>query len=182
VGLWFGGAAFFNFAIAPSLFRTFDEVARHTPSDRTAFQPLGHPDADSREQLGKALAGAAVGPIFPMYFAMLTACGMIALATAFAWRRENPGCRVHRWRFLVAVMALATVLAGWPISNLVAELRLARFSSETAIAEAAKAAFASWHVVSLLLSFVTVILAGALLAMAAWMPRKAPLVGAEARH
>lgn len=169
VGLWFGAAAFFNFAVAPSLNRTYAEVVRNAPSDRTAFQPLGSPGASeaARQQLGSALFGAGVGPIFPIYFALMSGCGTVALATASAWR--NLG-RIHKARFLLAVMALACALAGWPISNLVSELRLARFNPEEALATVARSSFATWHLVSLSLSAVTVLLAGVLLILTAWLP------------
>jgi acyl phosphate:glycerol-3-phosphate acyltransferase len=169
VGLGFGGAAFFNLAIAPSLFRTFDTVVRTSPSDRTAGLSIIPASADPTDidRLGKALAGAAVSPIFPMYFSLLTGCTAIALLTAVVWRRRG---RIHRARLLVAIMALATVLAGWPISTKVSELRLLRFSPDPMIAELAKSEFAVWHLVSLALSLLTVLLLGIILVMAAWLP------------
>lgn len=173
VGVWFGGAGFFNLAVAPSLNRSYKDVVESAPNDRTAYQPVGQADAtpESRKQLASALFGAGVGPIFPIYFATTAACGVIALATAFVWRRETP---FGKARWLVALMALATVLAGWPVSNLVSELRIARYASEKDIADAATAAFATWHLVSLALSLVGVLLAGVLLVLAAWLPAKPP--------
>ena len=146
-------------------------MVKTAPSDRTAFQPLGDANATPKMQddLGSALFGAGVGPVFPIYFAMALGCGAIALVTAFAWRREG---RLHRWRLLTAIAAFATVLAGWPISNVVSELRLARFTHEPDIAQYAKDSFTAWHLVSLALSFVMVVLAGILLAMTAWLPQR----------
>lgn len=169
VGLWFGGAGFFNFVVAPSLNRSYKEVVASAPSDRTAYQPIGDPmpTDESRKQLGSALFGAGVGPIFPKYFMLGAGCGIVVLATAFAWRKEQP---FGRARFLIALLALATVLAGWPVSNLVSELRIARFAAEKDIASAAAAAFTTWHLVSLAMSLVTVLLAGVLLVLAAWLP------------
>lgn len=169
VGLWFGAAGFFNFAVAPSLNRTYTEVVRNAPSDRTAFQPLGSPNASeaARQQLGSALFGAGVGPIFPVYFALMSGCGIVAVATAWEWRKLG---RIHKARFLLAVMASACALAGWPISNLVSELRLARFNPDEALAAVARSSFTTWHLVSLSLSVVTVLLAGALLILTAWLP------------
>jgi len=170
VGFWFGGAAFFNFVVAPSLFRSYADVVNTAPSDRTAYQPLGLPEAtpEIRNQLALALAGAGVGPIFPKYFLMMTLCGVTAFITALAWRSEG---RLHYRRAVVAFVALATVLAGWPLSNMVAELRMLRFDPDRAIANTAKADFALTHLVSLGLSTLTVLLAGVLLILAAWLPR-----------
>ena len=55
---------------------------------------------------------------------------------------------------------MLTVAIGWPLSNYVSDLRLARFAPDAGIASAAKAAFGPWHLVSLRLSTVTVCLAG----------------------
>ncbi|CAN5625867.1 hypothetical protein BH11PLA2_BH11PLA2_40340 [soil metagenome] len=171
VSLWFGGAGFFNFVVAPSLFRSYAEVVETAPSDRTANLPLLKADTDeaTKKKLAGALFGAGVGPVFPKYFAMMTACAVIALVTAFTWRRDG---RVHRTRFLVALMALATIAVGWPISKEVTAMRLLRFHSNPDIAKVAVDAFATWHLVSLALSFITVILAGVLVVLCAWLPQK----------
>lgn len=171
VSFWFGGAGFFNFVVAPSLFRSYAEVVETAPSDRTANMPLLKADADTetKKKLAGALFGAGVGPVFPMYFAMMTVCGVIAFVTALTWRREGP---VHRTRFLVAMMALATIAAGWPISNTVSALRLARFDANPDIARYAVDAFGTWHLVSLALSFMTVLLASVLVVLCAWLPQK----------
>ncbi len=172
LGFWFGGAAFFNFAAAPAIFASFKEVVFAGPSDRTAFETLIAVDApeERKNALASALAGTAVGPVFPKYFAMQTICGVVALITALSWWNLATGRRINRWRVLVIGVALATVVAGWPISNYVSELRVERFTSATA-----KAAFGPWHLVSLFLSFVTVCLAGLALALAAFLPdRNAP--------
>jgi hypothetical protein len=65
-----------------------------------------------------------------------------------------------------------TVAIGWPLSNYVSELRLERFSADEAIASSAKAAFGPWHLASLLLSTVTVGLAGLALALAGRLPQE----------
>lgn len=170
LGLWFGGAAFFNFATAPAIFESFQDVVRTAPSDRTAFVPIvpPHADEDTKKNLASALAGSAVGPVFPKYFAMQAACGLIALLAAVSWWKC--GERVHRWRVYVIAAGLLTVLIGWPISAHVSELRLSRFATDSVTASAAREAFGPWHLVSLLLSFVTVVLAGVALALAAKLP------------
>jgi acyl phosphate:glycerol-3-phosphate acyltransferase len=170
LGLWFGGVAFFNFVAAVPIFDSFKQVVYDGPSDRTAFQTIIPANAtkDEKDALASALAGAAVGPVFPRYFAMQAVCGVIALVTALSWW-NLPG-KVHRWRVYLVAAALLTVLVGWPLSNYVSELRLLRFSPDTSVASAAKADFGPWHLASLLLSTVTVCLAGVALALAARLP------------
>jgi hypothetical protein len=64
----------------------------------------------------------------------------------------------------------------------VSALRLRRFSPDAAAAAAAAAAFGRWHVVSLLLSFVTIALSGAALALAAKLPADTPAPPATAEE
>jgi hypothetical protein len=172
LGLWFGGAAFFNFVSAPSIFDSFKRVVNDGPSDRTAHQTIIAPDAPqpTRDTLASALAGSAVGPIFPKYFLMQAICGGIALLTALIWLRSEPGRSVHRWRVYLIGLAALLVAVGWPISEYVSQLRIERFHPDPSVAVAARAAFGPWHLVSLLLSLVTTSLAGAGLALAARLP------------
>lgn len=176
LGLWFGGAGFFNFVSAPLIFQSFDAVAKGGPSDRTAhiditkgIEAKTPEEAESKkDSLGKALAGAAVGPIFPLYFTLQTVCCAIALGTAQTWRK-HPG-RVNRLRVTFLTAAMFVVAVSIPVGNHVSELRLLRFDPSSAIAEQATVDFRSWHLVSLMLSFVTVVMAGIALAMAAKLP------------
>lgn len=171
VGVWFGGAGFFNFAAAPAIFASFQNVVATAPSDRTANVAILPAEAKDREKaLANALAGSAVGPIFPRYFAMQAICGTLAVLTAFSWWNAVPNRRWHRTRAIVVAVGLATVAIGWPISDWVSELRPRRFDPDAAIASAASTAFASWHLASLGLSAITVLLAGTGLAMAAKLP------------
>jgi acyl-phosphate glycerol 3-phosphate acyltransferase len=171
LGFWFGGAGFFNFVTAPTIFESFKEVVETAPSDRTANIAIVPPGTSQQERanLASALGGAAVGPVFPKYFAMQAVCGLVALVTALSWWTAEGGRKVHRWRVYVVGLAVVTVAAGWPISNYVSELRVHRFESD-----AGKTAFADWHVVSLLLSTVTVALAGVVLWLAAKLPNRPP--------
>ena len=165
LGVWFGGSLFFNFLTAPAIFASFDEVARTAPSDRTAHEPLLPPDAGAarKQRLGSALAGAAVGPVFPRYFAVQAICGGLALVTALAWR--------SMLRTLLIAFGLVYVAAGWPVSRHVTELRVARVDvTNPARAEAARRAFTTWHFVSLGMSVMTVGVAGAALVLAAGLP------------
>jgi glycerol-3-phosphate acyltransferase PlsY len=169
LGLWFGGAAFFNFVTAPTVFDTFKHVVDRGPSDRTAHVRIIRADApeDDRKALASALAGSAVGPVFPKYFVWQGACGAVALLTAAAWWKLGG---VHRWRVIVIGAAVVCVAGGWPLSDAVTQLRLARFDPSPEVAANAKAAFGPWHLASLGLSTVTVLLAGVALAMGAKLP------------
>ncbi|MFO0847366.1 MAG: glycerol-3-phosphate 1-O-acyltransferase PlsY [Gemmataceae bacterium] len=173
VGFWFGGAGFFNFAAAPAIFESFKQVVADQPSDRTANVRILPADAPqpTRDALASALAGSAVGPVFPRYFLMQAVCGLVAVLTAAVWVRAEPGTRVHLARLVVLAVALGLVVAGWAISDRVSELRLQRFDPNPAVADAARAAFGPWHLVSLALSGVTTLLAGVGLALGARLPK-----------
>jgi glycerol-3-phosphate acyltransferase PlsY len=175
LGFWFGGAGFFNFLAAPPIFASFKQVVYAGPSDRTARETIIQADAseDRKKALASALAGSAVGPVFPRYFAMQAVCGFLALVTAISWWKAEG--KVHRRRAILIALAVLTVALGWPISNRVSELRLLRFAPDQSIAAGAEADFVTWHLVSLLLSFVTVCLAGIALALAARLPAEVPL-------
>lgn len=165
LGVWFGGGLFFNFLTAPAIFASFDEVVRTAPSDRAANEPLLPPGADEerKKRLGSALAGAAVGPVFPRYFATQAVCAGLALVTALAWRA--------RVRAKVIAAGLLCVAAGWPLSRYVTDLRVARVDlTNPERAAEAKRAFGPWHLASLGLSVVTIGLAGAALVLAAGLP------------
>jgi hypothetical protein len=117
--------------------------------------------------------------VFPLYFGMQAVCGLLALVTALTWWKV-PG-KVHRWRVYLIALALVTLAVGWPLSNYVSELRLERYSADSAVAAAASAAFGPWHLASLALSFVTVSLAGVALALAAKLPQDDPPVATGGR-
>ncbi len=170
LGLWFGGAAFFNFVAAVPIFDSFKEVVANSPSDRTANLNIVPPGAseEQKKALASALAGSAVGPIFPRYFALQAVCGGIALITAFSWLKGGRG--IERLRFGVILAAVALVAVGWPVSLYVSDLRPMRFAAEQSIRDPAKAAFENWHLASLFLALATTCLAGVALALAAKLP------------
>ncbi len=168
-GLWFGGSLFFNFFAAPAIFTSFKAVVAESPSDRTAMieiVPPGTPP-ETRDALASALAGAAVGPVFPRYFGTQLVCGLVTLVTALAWARRG---RFHRTRALLAGVGVAIVAASIPVSWEVSRLRVERFDPEPGIAAHAKDQFGTVHLVSLALSGVTVLLAGGVLALGAKLP------------
>ncbi|WP_020472949.1 glycerol-3-phosphate 1-O-acyltransferase PlsY [Zavarzinella formosa] len=165
LGLWFGGAVMFNFVAAPAIFESFKQVVAGSPSDRTAGLDIAANTSDQQKaDLASALAGSAVGPIFPKFFALQSVCAIFVLFTAFGWRKFGG---IHRWRFLVVLLAGLTVAVGWPISIKVSALRLERLANPELRAD-----FVAWHLVSLALSALTALLAGVAMAMASKMPER----------
>jgi acyl-phosphate glycerol 3-phosphate acyltransferase len=179
LGLWFGAAFMFNLIVAPTqFFEAFPAVVESAPSDRTANLPLA-PDAtpEQKKELATALAGSAVGPVFPKFFQLQAACAALALITALGWwKRPGP---VHKWRAIYVGLAALTVAIGWPLSLTVSALRVQRFDVNPSVADAAKAAFSQWHLLSLFLSLATLALVGVALAMAARMPEGTPYQAAR---
>ena len=171
LGLWAGSAVFFNFVAAPRIFEEFKQVVANAPSDRTANLPLA-PGAgeEQKEQLANALAGSAVGPLFGPFFVLQAVCGVVALVTALGW--WTAAGKANRFRVYLLGLALLTVAIGWPISQHVSALRPQRFSPDTAVAEAARDAFAEWHLISLALSIITALLVLVALALAGRMPER----------
>jgi acyl phosphate:glycerol-3-phosphate acyltransferase len=180
LGLWFGAVVMFNFIVAPTqFFEAFPAVVESAPSDRTANLPLA-PGAteEQKKQLATALAGSAVGPVFPKFFQLQAICAALALITALGW--WSCPSKVNRWRIAVIGLAAAAVAVGWPLSNHVSALRIQRFDPVSG--EAAAAAFRDWHFVSLALSLLTAALAGIALAMAAKMPNGEKCAESRANH
>jgi acyl phosphate:glycerol-3-phosphate acyltransferase len=185
LGLWFGFAVGFSFVVALSLFNTFEALGQQ--DERPAWFPLPAEFAKSDETVngpkeqGSRVAGAAVGPIFPWYFAIQGLCGLVALATALAWSRLG---RVHRIRAWLLFAALAAVLIGWPVEQKVSELRVPRNQAMDAYLRAApseavearaallqaRGAFGRWHTYSLLLNLASILAVTAALALAANLP------------
>lgn len=168
---WFGSALFFNFLAAPVIFRTFKEVVQTAPNDRTANLPLLVNGSETEQaKLASGLAGAAVGPLFPIYFGLQSICVAVAFFTAFGWWYRGTGRPVERGRLVVLGMAGIATAISVPVSQYVTQLRTERLSLDPALAEAAVAAFGTWHLVSLALSFITTGLALVAIIYAARMP------------
>lgn len=165
LGLWFGSGVFFSLIAAPLLFQTFEGLGNRPANERPSYLSL---PSDFNKESGTRLAGAAVGPIFPWYFALQGACGLLAVGTALSW--VGAGRKVHRVRAAVVVIALLLVLAGWPVVEKVSQLRGERYAAEPAVAAAAREAFAGWHLLSLAMNLVTVALVGVAMAQSAWLP------------
>jgi acyl-phosphate glycerol 3-phosphate acyltransferase len=160
LGFWFGSAAFFSFVATPLIFTTFDGLV----DNRSGARPDWLLPTLTKVQASQ-LAGMAVSPIFPWYFLLQGACGLLALAMTFRVAGK-PLDRFERWRVAVLILGIATILVGLPLVQKIDALRAARATGD----EAARAAFAAWHLVSLLLNFITVGLAGVAMGMAAFLP------------
>jgi acyl-phosphate glycerol 3-phosphate acyltransferase len=161
LALWFGANAFFTFVVGLTLFHTFEGLAGQRPD----WLPL---TADLTREQGTRLAGIAVAPMFPQYFALQGTCGLVALITAWGWARSNPA-RVHRVRFILIAAAVVLVLAGWPLVEKIEGLRSARYYSVAAQYE-----FMELHLLSLLLNFAVLVLVGVATALAARLPADPP--------
>jgi glycerol-3-phosphate acyltransferase PlsY len=167
LGLWFGAVVFFLITTL-TIFHTLEALGQSS-AERPGWVPL---PADFTPEQGTRLAGVVLAPLFHWYFLLQGACGFLALSTALSWSRRKPG--VHRLRSVIVLLAWISVLAGWPVAQYVGELRVERYSASAAIAESARAAFATWHLISLLLNFVTLILVTFAMALAAQLPPARP--------
>lgn len=198
LGTWFGMALFFSFPVALSLFGSFEKEAEQTT--RPSWFPVNpryQLEPGMLKDQGTRAAGFAISPIFDHYFLWQGVCGLIAVTTALGWPKREPARRVHRWRVLLLILAFTTVVLGWPIEREVASLRVQRNdasdklmerleAAKTTPGEAATAAvatardesagvrrdFATWHLWSLLLNMVTILLVGVSLALAAHLPER----------
>jgi acyl phosphate:glycerol-3-phosphate acyltransferase len=166
VGLWFGSAAFFLIA-ALVIFNHFETLG--TSADRPSWIPL---PADFNKEMGTRLAGVAVGPLFDSYFPLQIVCGILAVITGLTFSQAEPNRRVHRLRNIILLLATITVVIGWLVADHVAVLRLDRYSSDEAVAQPAKAVFAYWHGVSLLLNMITMALVTVAMALTTKLPMK----------
>jgi acyl-phosphate glycerol 3-phosphate acyltransferase len=166
LGLWFGMLVFFQIATL-QIFHSFENLGQEVQT-RPAWMPVT-PDFDKEK--GTRLAGIAVAPLFDVYFPLQGVYGFLALMTALAWSRAGP---LHRLRVAVLLMALVTVIVGWPLGHHVNTLRIARYAADADVAAKAKAAFGSWHTYSLFLNFFTIILVAMGMALAARLPELRP--------
>jgi hypothetical protein len=185
VALWFGSVAFFT-AAGLLIFDAFREVSERPADRRPLWLPLpeafarpspgqGFPDPLRLEQ-GSRAAGVAVGRVFPFYYGLQAGCALVAALTALVLARSGDGS-AHRWRSLLCLLALLTVLGGWWLEVRVSELReprnaltdevLAAEPSPELLDEArqARAAFGRWHGYSLAQNFATLLLVAAVTAL-----------------
>jgi acyl phosphate:glycerol-3-phosphate acyltransferase len=176
MGLWFGSAVFFLIA-ALVIFKEFESLGES--AHRPSWMPV---PSDFDKEMGTRLAGVAVGPLFDWYFPLQIICGFLAILTGLTFSQAEPERRVHRLRNLILLLATAAAVIGWLVADYVGELRLERYSSNETVAESAKAAFAAWHGISLLLNMITIGLVTVAMALAAQLPqipvKKEPKPGA----
>jgi glycerol-3-phosphate acyltransferase PlsY len=196
VGLWFGMAVFFSFPVALTLFSTFENEAKKEERETWFPQPAdfkrdsGIKDFDLQKDQGTRAAGFAISPLFGHYFLWQGICGFLATLTALGWPGAEPGRRVHRIRVVVLILAVVTVILGWPIERKVSELRNARNEASDRWMAILKAGapntvetvetkqqvvntrqeFVTWHLWSLLLNFVTIALVTVAMAQTAMLP------------
>jgi acyl-phosphate glycerol 3-phosphate acyltransferase len=187
LGLWFGSAGFLLLIVTVSLFQTFESLGQER--SRPEWFPVkgtiyDYSDdlVDGRKEQGSRAAATAVAPLFLWFFMLQGACGLLAVATSLSWSRLYPQERAHKARTWLLLAALATVLIGWPIEQRVSALRPPRDQAIDAylraqekedaagIAIAARNTFLWWHLASLALSFVTLILVTGTMALAARLP------------
>jgi glycerol-3-phosphate acyltransferase PlsY len=190
VGLWFGTTIFFSFVVGLSLLRTFEGLTELKKDARPFWLPLppelqrappssSFPDPLAKEQ-GSRIFGKAVGPIFPWYYGIQVVCGILAVATAFAWHNDGT---VHKVRFIALAIALIAVGIGWWLEHEVGARRIVRSESSDAVlqsanptpemiqaADQARAEFGRWHGYSLLANFAAILLVLVGMALAAQLP------------
>jgi acyl phosphate:glycerol-3-phosphate acyltransferase len=151
LGWLFGASLFLQFIAGLSVFATFPEVIANAPSDRTANVAISAGLNDvHKKDLASALAGAAIGPMFPPYFRLSALAATLALIG---------GWHSPRWRFRMLLVLWFFVVGNALIAGEVSQLRLERFSDVAEIATQAKANFGRWHLISLALSMLTCVLA-----------------------
>lgn len=170
VGLWFGSSIFFTFVAAILIFKTLEGFGEMPRSDRPHWLPFRE---FYEKETGTRLAGATVSPMFPAYFMIQGACGLLALVTSLGFSRAEPRRKVHRWRFYVLLVAVLTVIIGWPLNQHVSKLRLQRFDSEPQTAQVAKEQFGRWHTYALFLNMGTIGFVTVAMGMAAALPQGA---------
>ncbi len=196
LGLWFGTVIFFSFVVGLNLFGTFEKVAEKEPEEREVWFPMWNaydgPSLDPalpeplRKEQGTRAAGVALGPLFRWYFGIQTVCAVLATATVLSWRQMGIG-RVHTARAGVLLAALVTVALGWWLLHVVENLREPRNSTfdemvrhsppraeDVRAAIDARQAFMRWHLVSLGVNMVTVLLVTIAMAQAAYLPAMLP--------
>src|SRR5207248_3951941 len=67
-------------------------------------------------------------------------CGFVATITALGWTRAELGRRVHGIRVVVLILAVTTVILGWPLERKVSELRHARNDASDRLLDTVKTA------------------------------------------
>jgi acyl phosphate:glycerol-3-phosphate acyltransferase len=173
LGFWFGGAAFFNFIIAPAIFSTFEDYVVRKPHAHIIDINITE-QSKKLEQEHKVtvkpnnvLAGTAVAPVFPRITTYMTVCGLVALITSYSWYKYG---KIHRIRSYLLFFALAALIINWPIAETVSQLRVDRYVPH--LAEHANKLFGPIHLLSMAIGAIANILAGIALFLAGLIPKE----------
>jgi acyl-phosphate glycerol 3-phosphate acyltransferase len=190
LGLWFGMAVFFSFVVGLNLFSTMESLAtgKAGPSKWFVVNPKFDKVDDAingPKEYASRLGGEAISPMFTWYYLLQGVCGFLALATSWGWQYSQPERKIHRWRVTVLLLAVATIVIGWPLEREVSRLRQVRREAMDAYfdsggvnsearneAQAARSSFILWHSFSLVQNFATLALVTAAMAMAAQLPER----------
>ena len=189
MGMWFGTVMFFTL-VAFSLFGTFEEMAvgeRPSWFAQGEWYEQGRSDIlEADKEQGTRAAGFAISPIFDWYFLIQGFCGFLAVATAFGCTLKSRKRTIDNLRILVLVLALLTVVGGWPLERYVSGLRGPRNHSTEAHlndpsdetlktkAVAARKAFGMWHGISMMINLGTIVLVTVGMGMAGLLPTSIP--------
>ncbi len=190
LGTCFGAQVFFTIT-GLVIFQAFEQESRL--EERPLWFPLppefkkeppaeGFPNPLRLEQ-GSRAGGVAVTPLFSWYYGLQTVCVILALSSAWTWR----GRSVDRLRRILLVITVALLGVGWWLDHVVHDLRGPRnnFTEEVIRAKtpstsqidsalAARKAFGTWHGLSLLQNFATLLLVGIALGLASSLPTPLP--------
>jgi acyl-phosphate glycerol 3-phosphate acyltransferase len=198
MGLWFGMTIFFTFVVGLSLFNTFEKISEKPgiarerwfplPKEFDAARPSEQFPEPLRKEQGSRAFGAAVGPLFPWYYGIQAACGLVALAMTLSWPQSSR--RVHKVRKLLVALAFLSVAAGWQLEQKVEEVRVVRDNTCNLVfddlavpgkspnperveaASQARKEFGRWHGYSLMTNLVTVLLVGVAMSLTAVLPTR----------
>jgi glycerol-3-phosphate acyltransferase PlsY len=205
VGLWFGMAVFFSFPVALSLFGTFERMtdaserpnwfpasnlyekdpANWTPPPAGVDKPPFLTLRDVDKEQGSRAAGAAVSPMFHLYFGIQLGCAAVTLFTALFFFLAEQRARIHLVRLVVFLLANLLVGAGLGMERRVSELRGPRNDATDALLQAApniaegiyqkaveaRREFGMWHGISTMLNLGTIMLVTVAMALAVQLPQ-----------
>jgi hypothetical protein len=134
-----------------------------------------------RKEQGTQAAGFAIAPLFTAYFLLQTVCAFVAAATALSWRRLGP--RVHWLRSVLVDLALIGALVGWWLDVKVSRLTDTRNAvmevvlsspqptgEQVSAFETARTQFVTWHLISIFVNLVTILLVSVVMVLTAMLP------------